>query len=212
MKLSRLFVPVFLLIAVAVAIGARLAENPKKQELNRNSMGQAQNVEQDRQDRIRSTLSDLLRPLGVAVGQTPPLADAEAYKQIQVQWQSSGASGAKLERQQAAGAITLLNSRRREGVLPRERFLELSTNQILIAALDQKGQLIWWRLILDPRLVRSETPGPGGVISADGYYLTKIDFIVQYPDDSGIKELRFYHPLWNGKEFSLELLSTLPVE
>jgi len=195
---------------MAVAIGAHRAESPKNQD--KNPTGQAGNVEPDKQSRIRNTLSNLLGPMGVDVGQTLSALDAQTYRQIHVQWQSSSASGAKLEKQQAAGLITLLDSKRREGVLPRERSLELSTNQILVVALNQKAGLRWWRLMLDPRLVRSETPGPGGVISADDYYLTKTDFVVQYPDDGDIKELRFYHLLWNGKEFSLELLSTLAVE
>ena len=212
MRLKRLLVPIFVLSSMAVAIGAHLVESPKKQETSENSMAQGRNVEPDKQTRIRTTLTELLGPMGVEVGPTLPISNAQTYKQIQVRWQSVGASGAKLEKQRAPGVVTLLDSKRRQGILPGERSLELSTNQILIVGLDQKGELRWWRLMLDPRLVRSETTGPGGEIRGEDYYLAKIDFMVECPDDPGIKELRFYHPLWNGKEFSLELVSTLPVE
>ena len=205
MRFKKLLVPFFVLLATAVAIGARFTESPK------NAMAQAGSVEQDKQRRIRNTLSDLLGPLGVEVPQILPFSDAQEYKQLSVRWQSSDASGGKLEKQQPHGLVTLVDSKKRSGSLPRERSLELSTNQILIIALDQKGRLLWWRLMLDPRLVRSETPGPGGVISGEDYYLTKTDFMIEYPDDAGIKELRLYHPQWTGSAFSLDLLSILPL-
>jgi hypothetical protein len=216
MRANKPLLLLFLAISLAVAFGARVAQNRKTQEANQSSMSNGRSAEPDKETRGRSALANLLAAVGVRVEQTLPLSESQKYKELRVRWQSSGtaaqAGTAAFERRPARGAVTLVNSRRRDGVLSRERSFELSTNQILMIALDQKGELRWWRLLLDPRVVRSETPGPGGEISGEDYYLTKVDFIVAYPDDPTIKEVRFYHPSWTGQEFQLEILSSLAVE
>ncbi len=82
---------------------------------------------------------------------------------------------------------------------------------MLLVALDETGGLRWWQLLLDPRLVRSETVAEDGTLRSESYYQTQVDFTVDFPDDAAIKELRFYHPEWTGRDFRLELLGNLPL-
>jgi hypothetical protein len=171
--------------------------------------------EPDKEARMRNTLAGLLAGAGVDAEKTLPSADTQTYKQIRVRWQSSVALSSpdanKLEQRSSPGVVSLMNSIRLDGILPRERSLELSTNQILVVALDENRGLRWWKLLLDPRLVRSETVAPSGEIHGEDLYRPRVEFIVECPDDPGIRELRFYHPSWTGQDFRLEALGTLPV-
>jgi hypothetical protein len=118
---------------------------------------------------------------------------------------------ANLEERSPAGILAIVDSMRRSGTLPRQRSVELSTNQLLVIAVDQNSELRWWTLLLDPRLVRAEVPGATGETGSENYYVMKVDFMVAYPDDPAIKELRFYHPVWTSEEFHLQLLSVLSI-
>jgi hypothetical protein len=214
-RASRFLVPVVTTILLLVSADTYFAQKPKEQDAGNNPTSQARILEPDKETAIRKTLGDLLAGVGVRVENTVPASDAHTHKEIQIRWQSSGVprkAGASLESWAGPGAVTLLGLTKRDGILPRERSVELSTNQILVAALDASGGLRWWRLLLDPRLIRAESAGPKGDLRGVDYYLPTVDFTVAYPDDPGIKELRFYHPSWTGKEFQLELISNLPVE
>jgi hypothetical protein len=200
-------------IPLLLAKDGHFSQGPKKTGTSENSMNQIR--EPDKENRSRDKLADLLASVGVNVGKTLPLSDFQTCKEIRVRWQSSAVpqtSTTSLEQRPSSGSMTLMASTKRGDPPPRERSVELSTSQILVIGLGENSELRWWRLLLDPRLVRSEAPGTTGEISGENYYLVKVDFVIAYPDDPGINELRFYHPLWTGKEFHLELLSTLSVK
>ncbi|MDQ3132939.1 MAG: hypothetical protein M3Q99_19590 [Acidobacteriota bacterium] len=94
----------------------------------------------------------------------------------------------------------------------RQRSLELSTTQILIVALNEKQQVLWWHLQTDPRILRLETADDAGRLSnPDVIYRDETDLLVSLPDDETITETRFYHPNWDGREFSLELIGSLNI-
>ncbi len=96
--------------------------------------------------------------------------------------------------------------------LARQRSLELSTTQILIVALNEKQQVLWWNLQTDPRILRLETADDAGLLSnPDVIYRDEADLLVSLPADETITKTRFYHPNWNGREFSLELIGSLNV-
>jgi hypothetical protein len=178
------------------------------------AVSQIQN-EPDKEARVRNTLAGLLAGVGVETGTTLPSADTQTHTQIRVRWQSSVALNSpdanKLERRPSPGVVSLVNSVSRDGVVPRERSLELSANQILVVALDENRGLRWWKLLLDPRVVRSETVAASGEIHGEDLYRPRVEFTVECPNDRSIRELRFYHPSWTGREFRLESLGALPV-
>ena len=208
--------PLFLVLALATAINidAYVAQHPKSPGADLTN--QTRVAEPDKEARIRSALAELLTDSGVHVGAALPVSDSPTYKELRVRWQSSAkqarALANNLEQGPISGAFTGLASAKRNGTLPRNRSFELSTNQILVIAVNEKAELRWWRLLLDPRLVRAETPSATGETRGEEYYLANVDFMIAYPDDPGIRELRVYQPRWTGKDFQLELLSTLLLE
>jgi len=216
MRVAKFVIPLLIVIALAVVINAYVAQIPNSPATNKNSISQAHSAEPDKDIRIRNKLAELLSGAGVHVGKALPVPDNDTYKELRVHWQSSGVptqtSSANLLRSSTSGVLTALTSKNKNGALPRDRSFELSTNQILVVGLDRNAELRWWRLLLDPRLVRSETPAATGELSGEEYYLTNVDFVINYPDDPEIRELRLYRPLWSGKNFQLELVSTLATE
>jgi hypothetical protein len=216
MKVWKLLVPLPLLLALAVAIDAYVAKIPNSPAASENSISQARVTEPDKETRIRNKLAELLSGAGVRVGKVLPIRDSDAYKELRVRWQSSGTStqtnSVNLLQSPTSGVLTAVASTNKHGALPRDRSFELSTNQILVIGLDRNAELRWWRLLLDPRLVRSETPVKTGETLGEEYYLRDVDFVIPYPGDPEIRELRVYRPLWTGKNFQLELISTLAVE
>lgn len=213
MRTQRLLVPLVVTISLVFVIDSFLAQNRKKQEASEISTSRAGITEQDKESKIKNTLTSLLANLGVHVEPTLPTLETQTFREIRVRWQSSGtpAGLANLEERSPAGILAIVDSMKRSGPLPRQRSVELSTNQLLVIAVDQNSELRWWTLLLDPRLVRAEVPGATGETGSENYYVMKVDFMVAYPDDPAIRELRFYHPVWTGEEFHLQLLSVLSI-
>lgn len=216
MKLGRLAWLLVAVIALAAAIEAYVAQTPRSSKPGSTDRRAESYPEPDKASSIRNTLAVLLTGVGVSVGPSLPTWDTHRYKEIRVRWQSLTPTvsndSSNLLKGPISGNVTLLASALKEGTLPRDRSLELSTNQILAIALDGKGNLFWWKLLLDPRLVRAERPSATGEMSGEEYYLTSVDFTIACADDPAIKEIRLYHPQWTGKDFRLELIGSLPVQ
>jgi hypothetical protein len=202
MKVSKLFLLLSVLVVLAIGMEAYMAQEP-------NSSG---NTSVPQRDANLTTLSKLLANESVRVDSSLVNLDSLTYRELRVRWQCSASSGQDgLLRQAGSGAVSQLASVIKKGTLPRDRTLELSPNQILLIGTDASGMLRWWKLFLDPRLVRAEAPDETGALKGEEYYLKTVDFIIDFPDEAGITEVRLYHPRWTGKEFQLELLSKLPV-
>jgi hypothetical protein len=204
-----LVVSCFLFLIFAIAIAASFLQEPAKQA----DAVSAQLREPDRETVIRNSLASLLTSVGVRVEATLPTISRPTYRALHVRWDSAAAGGQNnLVKQPSHGALTLLSADRRQGSLPRERSLDLSTNQLLAIGIDEKQSLRWWKPILDPRLVRAEVPNDKGELGGEELYLANVEFWISIPDDPSIKEVRLYQPRWTGKEFQLEPVTALTVE
>lgn len=140
----------------------------------------------------------------------------QTFREVKVRWASivsnSEASSSVSTQLELTPNISVLESKKRFGTLPRRRSLELSPTQVLIAAVDKKNQLRWWSIVADPRVVRSESQTSAGDLLSKNYYLSNTTLVVAFPDDPQIVDLRFYHLLWTGSEFSLTLMAIAPVQ
>jgi hypothetical protein len=166
----------------------------------------------------RASLAERVRGLlaasGVEVGPAAnPLATARSHRTLRVSWEADKAAlprPAAAQYRNAPGRVALLSaSARREGALPKQRSAELSPTQVVVVALDAEGRMRWCGLVTDPRLLRAEVPGPDGELSGQVIYRESAEFVVQYPDDEAVTEVRLYHPDWDGQKFSLELVGAV---
>jgi hypothetical protein len=171
--------------------------------------------EKGNEDRVRNNVSSVLARSGINPGSPLASADAQSHRQLRIRWRSFGKSDSRglLKTDQLASAATLTRtaSTVRTGAIPRERSFELSNDRILIIAVDETEAVRWWRLIVDPRLVRAEVGSTSDKQSQD-FYLPDVELAVECPDDQDLKQLRFYRPHWNGQEFQLELIGVLALD
>ncbi|MFL6335174.1 MAG: hypothetical protein ACJ754_17825 [Pyrinomonadaceae bacterium] len=167
----------------------------------------------------RASLSERVRGLlaesGVEVGLAPNsvLTSARSHRELKVSWEADKAalpSPAAVQSKNAAGRVALAQaSAKREGALPKQRSAELSTTQVVVVALDAEGRMRWCGLVADPRLLRAEVSNPDGELSGQVLYRESAEFIVQYPDDDAVTQVRLYHPDWDGRKFTLELVGAV---
>ncbi len=171
--------------------------------------------EKGTEDRVRSNAASVLERRGLKLGSPLARADAQSHRQLRIHWRSFGKSdsGPLLKTDQAAaGAVlTRTSSTVRSGAIPRERSFELAPDRILVTGVDETDIVRWWRIIVDPRLVRAEV-GSSSDKQSQSYYLPDVELALECPDDAALKQLRFYRPIWNGQEFELELVGALALE
>lgn len=163
-------------------------------------------------ERVRALLS----AAGVDVGaDVKPAAAARArsHREVRISWEADRAAlprPAAAQYMNAPGRVALARAaERREGGLPKQRSAELSSDHVVVVALDAEGRMRWCGLVEDPRLLRAEWPGADGELTGRVLYKESAEFLVAYPDDDSIKEIRLYHPDWDGRAFSLKPLGAV---
>jgi hypothetical protein len=152
--------------------------------------------------------------IGLGLGLLGSVAMAETVQEVRVRWDAYiGAPAPQVApwAEQAPSLFTLLERRRIQGWLPRQRNPELLSEQIVVVAMDAQGFEVDWQLISDPRILRSEGPGPLGELSGMVLHQAMTELPITVPDDPAITELRLYHPRWTGTAFALDFLGMIPL-
>jgi hypothetical protein len=141
-------------------------------------------------------------------------ANAQMIQEVRIGWiasvesQAPGVAGA---RRQTPDRFTLLERQTSPGLIARQRNPELSSDQVLVIAVDSVGNEINRQLVADPRVVRTEFPDPAGRLKHESLHRTRTELVITLPDDPAIAEIRLYHPRWTGHTFALDLLGTVPL-
>jgi len=150
----------------------------------------------------------------LGLGHRDAMATAQMVQEVKIRWDAYiGAPTPQVARgtEQPSNLFTLLERRRVPGSPPRQRNPELSSDQIVVVAVDAQGQEIDYHLIPDPRVLRAEHPGPTGELSGEVLHHAETELLIALPDDPAIRELRLYHPRWTGTAFVLDLLGRVPL-
>jgi hypothetical protein len=160
----------------------------------------------------RMRLWTILTLLLLSVGLVTPAVTAQTIQQLRVRWDAyPGAPAAEVAPGSApvSAMYTVLERQRTSGTLPRQRNPQLSSDQLLVVAVNAQGESVDTQLIPDPRVLRAETPGPTGELSGQILHRANPEFLLTLPDDPAITELRLYYPRWTGTAFVLELLGAI---
>jgi hypothetical protein len=111
-----------------------------------------------------------------------------------------------------SGAFIISEQRKYSEPAHQQLSMDLGPGRLFVAAIDRTRVLRSWKVILDPRVVRSEAPGPGGTLRGQTLYLDEAEFVVTIPDDPDIVELRLFEVLPDGQAYRLSTAGSLPVE
>jgi predicted small lipoprotein YifL len=202
-----------LIVVLLTAVASFLAQTGRKDPVPSPPASSAI-PEKQKEASARDKLTGLFSSVGIQVGPALQTSNAHSYRELRLNWdslQKTGSAGLfKAEQLPVAGVLTQISSSPRAGGLPRERSMELSPDHILIVALDENEAVRWWKLMIDPRLVRAEV-GRSDDMRSENLYQAKVDFIVECPDDPLLKQLRFFRPVWNGESFHLEPWGVAPL-
>jgi hypothetical protein len=201
------------LVLILVAVSSSFVQAGKAEGIVKPSTTETQAATSVREAMNKERLSALLSAVGVSVEDTVLPAEVQSFQELRIRWDVADPSSqgpAFTQQEPPNRVLTTIERRKRNQALSRQRSLELSTNQILVVAINGQRQLRWWSLIPDPRIARAESPDAGGKLSGQVLYQSKAEFIVSFPDDETITELRLYHPHWTGSEFTLQPLGAVP--
>ena len=97
-----------------------------------------------------------------------------------------------------------------QGPLQRERDPQLAEHELVVVSIDGAGRETSWQKLRDPRVLRAETPGPGGELSGELLYRPEVELTIILPD-AATTALRVYETSWNGDEFLLRPLGLIEV-
>jgi hypothetical protein len=167
---------------------------------------------QRREPSQREQLRKLMSRVDVDVPETAARSNQpQTYRELKIRWTDPTKPSTDLspEAQTQIPRASIVADKRHSGTLPRQRSLELAPTLMFVAAVDATNKLRWWSIMPDPRIVRSETQTATGELRSQDYYVSNVTLVVAFPDDPGIFTLRFYHPVWNGTDFDLTLLSVV---
>jgi len=80
------------------------------------------------------------------------------------------------------------------GAVPQQRALEMADDRLLVLAVDAAGQIRFWSVIANPRLIRAEFPDASGRLSGRVIERPDAELLVDLPADPAIREVRIYTP------------------
>ena len=95
--------------------------------------------------------------------------------------------------------------------LARERDPQLAPDRLLVVAVDTAGGPIDWRIVADPRVVRSESPDATGLLSGTVLTYPEAELRVAVAESVDIRELRIYKPRWTGDAWVLDPIAASKV-
>lgn len=96
------------------------------------------------------------------------------------------------------------------GPLVRERDPQWSEEELVVVALDAAGRETSWQKVRDPRVLRSEQPGPTGELQGEIFHRLETELVVAVPDAT-TTALRVYETRWDGVQFVLRPLGQFVV-
>lgn len=135
-------------------------------------------------------------------------------RDLRIQWTREPGPAVAGQAQAAApqtNVFSLLQEQTSTGGLRRERAPQLSATQLVVVVQDASGRELDWRTVMDPSTIRAEFPGPDGTLSGRVVEQRSSELLVSIPDVAGADRLRIYRPVWNGRDYDLEALGSVPL-
>ena len=163
------------------------------------------------------------RRSAAALADVPQLASsgsAASSTELTIRWTSGTETGATV----GAGAppvreaqlspvqtFSLVASRPVSAPVVRERNPQLSSDHLVIFAVDAADTELGWQLVKDPRVIRAEEPTATGMLTGQVLYRPSAEFPVSLPEGLRVAAIRIYQARWTGDRFDLVSLGSVSV-
>lgn len=150
------------------------------------------------------------RAFGTLKANVSQVSNGNLTRELRIHWTAprAGTQGASTN---SPNSFKLLGQVRFSGAPRRERQPEPSANDLVIVLQDSSGNDLDWRIIPNPRLIRSETPDRSGLLSGQLIERDEVELLVYVPDIAGAERIQIFSPVWNGREFTLDPLGQVTI-
>lgn len=173
-----------------------------------------------REARVLGKLKSLLEPLGFTVNQQKLINPrrVNSHRRLLIKWEAHPDSASELVPEKGlrdhtpSGRMSVLEDKQASGGFHQPFDLKLGSGKVFVIGVDKDTQLRWWDLIDDPRILRSEYPGPDGQLTGTTHYHATAHLFVTLPDSPEIVGLQFLLPKVSGSEYVLEPFASLSVK
>lgn len=148
--------------------------------------------------------------LSAALPTTASVATSAAVPQLRVRWiAAESPTGAPLPLADLVpvNRFEVVSRSSLAGPLVRERDPQWSEHDLVVIAVNAAGQETSWQKVRDPRILRSEQPGPTGELSGTILIRPDVELLVVLPD--GAVSLVVYETAWAGEQFVLRQLGRI---
>jgi len=143
-------------------------------------------------------------------------APGENAQELRVSWNVHTAASPRprgeVRREDRIDSLAILERRRDVAFPPLQRRPQVSSDQIVVTAVDGAGIEKGRTILPDPRIIRAEVPDATGKIHGTVLFRPHVEFLVTLPEDPAIRELRIHEPRWNGRAFVLEFVGAVDLE
>lgn len=156
------------------------------------------------------------RPAGALAASLPSAASVAGsgdLPELHVRWQVGAGGPDGLVRPAdlvPVNAFEVIGRGTVRGPLVRERDPQWSEDDLVVVALDAAGRETSWQKVRDPRLLRSEQPGPTGELQGEIFHRVEAELVVVVPG-AATAALRVYETRWDGAQFVLRPLGQFEV-
>ena len=140
------------------------------------------------------------------------LATANRQTELTVRWVVTAAAADTLVAPGSLPEVNRFEIVRRAATVEapvRERNPQIGPDELVVVAVDAQGRDVGWQRVKDPRTVRSEQPGRGGLLSGQTFHRSETELVIRVPDGAAVAAVRVYEARWNGREWLLRGLGTI---
>ena len=150
--------------------------------------------------------------LAVSLPTTASVMTDAVVPQLHVRWvaaESPSGAPVRLSEMVSVNRFEVVRRSEVRGPLVRERDPQWSEHDLVVVAADTGGRETSWQKVRDPRILRSEQPGPTGELSGETFVRPEVELVVAVPD--GAASLYVYETAWSGDQFVLRQLGRIDV-
>jgi hypothetical protein len=219
LPLKKVFVLLLTILSLSLGVRAVHAQeqsdsDPAKIKEMRERLD-PQNVNKTPEQITLEKLTSLLAPVGVSVNKSILEGGGviQSHHDMQVKWEAyENAPEAVQPDDQSFPAdkkLTVVGKRKREGKVPQPNGVSVNDMLLLVAAVNEKAELVWWTQIDDTRVLFAESWDDKGKMSGQRLHASRPILFLKFPDDPRIREIRLYQ--FKPPDLQLELINAINV-
>lgn len=145
-------------------------------------------------------LTNYLLPLGIAVVESKLIEvhRVRSYHTINIEWKSYRDAPELVDLNSTSferiNELRIVGTVAEQGTMQALYSPAMTTEEIFVAAVNAQSELLYWKRIRDPRIVRAESSDANGRMQGRTYHRSTVEMHISIPDNPGITNVRLFLP------------------